>query len=173
MFRRTLFSVPPPLLAAPRTMTRNDAIARREALAREEARLSQRIDALRGEMDDLSNQLHGGGPSPPIPPRPSPPPGQPPPPPGLRETKSLTTIEFINAGRRAQNLPPLTANDIIEGPPQPQRVAKIDAAATAAAIIRAGQVARGELPTPIPPKDSVAYKILRAGAIARNEPFPE
>jgi hypothetical protein len=58
-FRRNLFGLPPALLAnLPRATDRNSTLVRREALAREEARLAQRLNALRDEMDALSNQLH-------------------------------------------------------------------------------------------------------------------
>jgi hypothetical protein len=64
VFRRNLFGSRPSLLASlPRATDRDSTLARREALAREEARLTQRINQLRGEMDDLSNSLHRPNPT--------------------------------------------------------------------------------------------------------------
>jgi hypothetical protein len=145
VFRRTLFGSPPSLLASlPRATDRNSTLARREALSREEARLTQRINQLRGEMDDLSNALHYQPPQS-VPPRPAPPPGRTPPGP-LHATESLSTLAFINAGRRAQNLPLLTERDIIPGPAQPAKAAKIDPKATANMILECGDRARGRKP---------------------------
>jgi hypothetical protein len=80
-------------------------------------------------------------------------------------------LQIINAGRRLKGLGPLEALTD-RGPEQP-RAEKIDSAKLAGEIIWAGEIARGRIPPPLPPKGSLAFQILRAGAIARNEPFPE
>jgi hypothetical protein len=157
MFRRTLFSVPPPLLATPRVPTRNDMIARREALAAEERRVLARVEQLRSQMDDLSNALD----------RPSPPstaqPNEPRP--------HAAPLAIVNAGRKARNLPLLTERDIERGPEQP-KPQKIDPVATAAQIVAAGNRRRGETPQPLP-KDPTARLIVLAGYKRRGEEPPD
>jgi hypothetical protein len=55
-FRRSLFGSPSPLLGdLPRL--RNQLVASREKLAREEAKASAEVDTLRSIMDDMSNEL--------------------------------------------------------------------------------------------------------------------
>jgi hypothetical protein len=78
---------------------------------------------------------------------------------------------MVNCNRSRYGLPPLTALPT-RSSEQPQ-AQKIDPKTLAAQIVHFGRVARGEVPPPLPPKDPLAYQILRAGAIARNEPFPE
>jgi hypothetical protein len=140
-FRRNLFGSPPSLLAnLPRVRSHNDIVAERERLALQEARLSRQIDDLRARQDDLSNSLHRPT-SPTIPDyRPAPPPGRTPPAP-LHKTEELSTVAFVNAGRKARNLPPLSERDLVAGPVQQPKVQ-----ATATMILRAGERARGIKP---------------------------
>jgi hypothetical protein len=92
-------------------------------------------------------------------------------PPAQSRQQQDAALAILNAGIKAHGLDPLTALPE-RGPEQPQ-AQKIDPKTLAAQIVHFGRVARGGLPPPLPPKDSLAYQILRAGAIARNEPFPE
>jgi hypothetical protein len=90
--------------------------------------------------------------------------------PALRQQQDVA-LQIVNAGLKARGRDVLTALPE-RGPKQPQ-AQEIDPKALAAQIVHFGRVARGEVPPPLPPKGSLAFQILRAGAIARNEPFPE
>jgi hypothetical protein len=107
-------------LATPRVLSRNDLLAERERLAREERQASQRLDALRGQLDELSNKLGVA----------------------QRESERDPALWMTNQARAHQGLPPL--KELPPGPPQPKRGGPIDAAGTAKAIIAAGRRARGE-----------------------------
>jgi hypothetical protein len=111
-----------PRLATPRP-TRTDLLAARERLARQEREASARLDKLRGELDELSNQLGVAAPGTP-----------------MRESERDPALWMTNQARARQGL--LTA--LPPGVPQPKREGPIDAAATAKAIIAAGKRARGE-----------------------------
>jgi hypothetical protein len=98
-------------------------LAERERLSREERLAAQRLDKLRGELDELSNQLGIAGPAP------------------LRESEKDPALWMINQDRSRRGLPPLA--EVPPGAPQP-KPQKIDPAKTAKAIISAGRRARGE-----------------------------
>jgi hypothetical protein len=111
-----------PRLATPRVPT--DMLARREQLAIEERAAAARLDALRGELDELSNQLGVAGPAP------------------LSEAqREAGALWMVNQDRAHRGLPPLTV--LPWSPPQP-KPQQIDPAKTAAAIVAAGRRARGE-----------------------------
>jgi hypothetical protein len=84
------------------------------------------------------------------------------PPPQRRQNIAL---EIVNAGLKARGLDSLaTLPD--RGPEQP-RTGPIDVVETAAAVVRAGKVARGEIPVPLP-ADPIARGIVLAGLRARG-----
>jgi hypothetical protein len=112
-----------PRLATPRVPTRNDLLAERERLARQEREAAARLDKLRGELDELSNQLGVAAPAP------------------MRLSETNPALWMTNEARARQGLPPLT--ELPPGPPQP-KAQPIDPAKTAAAIVAAGRRARGE-----------------------------
>jgi hypothetical protein len=122
--RSRRFPTTAPRLATPRVPTRNDLLALRERLAREEREAAARLDKLRGELDELSNQLGVAGPAP------------------MRESERNPALWMINQDRSRRGLPPLA--EVPPGPAQPKRGGPIDAAATAKAIVSAGKRARGE-----------------------------
>jgi hypothetical protein len=62
--RSRRFPTTAPRLATPRVLSRNDLLAERERLAREEREATARVDKLRGRLDDISNQLGIAGPVP-------------------------------------------------------------------------------------------------------------
>jgi hypothetical protein len=49
----------------------------------------------------------------------------------------------------------------------------VDAAKVAKMVIAAGEMARGRVPPPLPPKGSIARLVIEAGAKARNEKIPD
>jgi hypothetical protein len=112
-----------PKPATPRVLSRNDLLAERERLAREERETAARLDKLRGELDELSNQLGVAAPAP------------------VRESEKNPALWMINQDRSRRGLPPLA--EVPPGPPQP-KPQKIDPAKTAKAIVAAGKRARGE-----------------------------
>jgi hypothetical protein len=112
-----------PRVGAPRVINRNDLLAERERLAREERLASERLDKVRGELDEVSNQLGVAGPAP------------------VRESERNPALWMANEARARQGLPPLT--ELPPSVPQP-KAQKIDPATTAAAIVAAGRRARGE-----------------------------
>jgi hypothetical protein len=120
--RSRRFPLAAPRLVAPRPPGRNDLLAERERLARQEREASARLDKLRGELDEVSNQLGVAGPAP------------------VRESERDPALWMVNQDRSRRGLPPLT--DLPPGPPQPKRGGPIDAAATAKAIVAAGKKAR-------------------------------
>jgi hypothetical protein len=67
-----------------------------------------------------------------------------PPAPGLRETKPLSTLDFVNAGHKAANRPLLTERDLFASPEQPVKAQKIDPKAAADFIIECGERAGGK-----------------------------
>jgi hypothetical protein len=74
-------------------------------------------------------------------------------------------LGIVNSARVRAGEPPLTVLPDL-GPVQP-RAEKIDAAATAAAIVKAGKIARAEIPTPLP-SDATARAFVLAGLRARG-----
>jgi hypothetical protein len=112
-----------PRLATPRPPDRNSMLAERERLAREERLAAQRLDKVRSELDELSNQLGVAGPTP------------------MRESERDPALWMVNQDRSRRGLPPLTKLEPSVPQPKPQ---KIDPAQTAAAIIAAGRKARNE-----------------------------
>jgi hypothetical protein len=90
-----------PRLATPRVPSRNDLLVERERLAREEREAATRLDKLRGELDELSNQLGAAGPAP------------------LRESERDPALWMINQDRSRRGLSPLT--ELPPSPPQPKR----------------------------------------------------
>jgi hypothetical protein len=105
-------------------LSRNDLLAARERLAREECEAEGRLNKLRGELDDIANQLGGEAPGAP-----------------LRESERNPALWMVNQDRAHRGLPPLT--ELPPGPPQAKRE-KIDPAKLAKEIVRAGRRARGE-----------------------------
>ena len=79
-----------PRLATPRVPTRNDLLAERERLARQEREAAARLDKLRGELDELSNQLGVAGPAP------------------MRHPSPIPRLWMVNQDRARRGLPPLT-----------------------------------------------------------------
>jgi hypothetical protein len=121
--RPSRFPTTAPRLATPRVSSRTELLATRERLAIEEGSVSARLDRLRGELDELSNQLGVAGPAP------------------LRESERDPALSMVNQDRSRRGLPPLTKLE--PAVPQPKR-GPIDAAATAKAIVAAGKRARNE-----------------------------
>jgi hypothetical protein len=114
-----------PRLATPRAPTRNDLVAEQARLAREERLASERLDRLRGQLDEIGNQLGGAAPGT-----------------TLRESERDPALWMVNQDRSRRGLPPLTKLE--PGAPQPERGGPIDPVKTAAAIVAAGRKARGE-----------------------------
>jgi hypothetical protein len=85
--------------------------------------------------------------------------------------KGDVALQIVNIGRAMRGEPLLT--ELPPGPPQLPRDPKINATATAAAIIAAGRKARGEIAPALPPKGSIARQIVLAGMRARGERLPE
>jgi hypothetical protein len=117
------FRLAAPRLATPRVLTRNDLLALRERLSVEERAAAARLDKVRGELDELSNQLGVAGPAP------------------VRESERDPALWMVNQDRSRRGLPPLTK--LVPSVPQP-KAQKIDPAKTAAAIVAAGRKARNE-----------------------------
>jgi hypothetical protein len=122
--RSRRFPTTAPRLATPRPPDRNSMLAERERLSREERLAAQRLDQVRSELDELSNQLGVARPAP------------------VRESERDPALWMVNQDRSRRGLPPLTKLE--PGPAQPKRGGPIDAAATAKAIVSAGRRARGE-----------------------------
>jgi hypothetical protein len=122
--RPSRFPTVAPKLATPRVPTRNELLAARERLAREESEASARLDRVRGELDELSNRLGVAAPAP------------------VRESEKNPALWMINEDRSRRGLPPL--KELPWSPPQPKRGGPIDPVKTAAAIVAAGKRARGE-----------------------------
>jgi hypothetical protein len=120
-----LSALPAPRLVAPRPPARNDLVAERERLAREERLASERLDKVRGELDEVSNQLGGASPGT-----------------TARDSEGDPALWMVNQDRSRRGLPPLAKLE--PGAPQPKRGGAIDPIATAAAILSAGRNARGE-----------------------------
>jgi hypothetical protein len=118
--RPSRFGKVPPKLATPRVPSRNDLLAERERLAREEREAAARLDGLRDRLDEIGNRL-----------------AEPPPPP----EKDPAALFMVNHIRARQGLPPLT--ELPPMPPQP-KAQKINPTELAKQIIRAGKRARGE-----------------------------
>jgi hypothetical protein len=116
--RSRRFPIAAPRLATPRVSSRNDLLAERERLAREEREAAARLDKLRAELDELSNQLGVA-----------------------RESERDPALWMVNQDRSRRGLPPLTKLEPSVPQPKPQ---KIDPAKTAKAIVAAGKRARNE-----------------------------